>query len=69
MNSRSLPNCDISLGSLTLPAPESGDFVKLILLYIQLQMSFKLLNVSERQQVFHGSQFSLNYGNRSSITF
>jgi hypothetical protein len=30
-NSRTLPTCDISLGSLTLPAPEAGDFVELIL--------------------------------------
>jgi hypothetical protein len=30
--SRTLPACDISLGSLTLPAPEVRDFVELILL-------------------------------------
>ena len=29
--SRILPNCDVSLGPLTLPAPEAGDFVELIL--------------------------------------
>jgi hypothetical protein len=30
--SRNLPPCDISLGSLTLPVPESGEFVELLLL-------------------------------------
>jgi hypothetical protein len=30
---RTVPTCDISLGSLTLPASEAGDFVELILLY------------------------------------
>jgi hypothetical protein len=33
--SRVLPACDISLGSLTLPAPEAGDAVELILLYVK----------------------------------
>ena len=33
-SSRILQDCDISLGLLTLPVPEAGDFVKLILLYI-----------------------------------
>lgn len=28
----SLPTCDINLGSPTLPAPEDGDFVELLLL-------------------------------------
>ena len=32
-NSRTLPTCDISRGSLTLPAPEAGIFVELILLH------------------------------------
>ena len=32
-NSSTLPTCDISLVSLTLPAPEAREFVKLILLY------------------------------------
>jgi hypothetical protein len=31
--SRILPTYDISPGSLTLPAPEAGNFVELILLY------------------------------------
>jgi hypothetical protein len=30
--SRTVPTCDNSLGSLTLPAPEGGDFVELLLL-------------------------------------
>ena len=30
---RTVPTGDISLGSLTLPAPEAGDFVELILQY------------------------------------
>ena len=30
---RTLPTCDISLGSLALPTSEAGDFVELILLY------------------------------------
>ena len=30
--SRTLPTCDISLGSQMFPAPEAGEFVKLILL-------------------------------------
>jgi hypothetical protein len=30
---RSFPACDITLGSLTLPAPEAGDFVELLLPY------------------------------------
>jgi hypothetical protein len=34
--SRTAPTCDISLGSLTLPAPEAGDFVQLILLYLMM---------------------------------
>jgi hypothetical protein len=33
-NSCTLLTHDISLGSLTLPAPETGDFVELILLYL-----------------------------------
>jgi len=33
--SRTLPPFDISLGSLTLPAPEAGDVVELILLYVK----------------------------------
>jgi len=36
MTSRTVPTCDISLGSLTLPATEAGDFVELILLYTAL---------------------------------
>lgn len=32
-NSRILPTYDVSLGSLTLPAPEAGNFVELILRY------------------------------------
>ena len=31
-NSRTLQTCDISAGSLTLPAPDAGDFVELTLL-------------------------------------
>ena len=31
--SRTFPNCDNSLDSLTLPAAATGDFVKLILIY------------------------------------
>jgi len=31
-NHPTLPTCEISLGSLTLPAPETGDFLELILL-------------------------------------
>jgi hypothetical protein len=27
--------CDVSLDSLTLPAPEAGDFVELILFFLQ----------------------------------
>jgi hypothetical protein len=33
MISRTLLTCDISLVSLRLPAPETGDFVELIVLY------------------------------------
>jgi len=32
---RILPACDINLGSLTLLAPEAGDFLELILLHLQ----------------------------------
>ena len=32
-DSRTLPICDISVGSLTLPVPDAGDFVELILLH------------------------------------
>jgi len=32
-DSRTLPTCDTSVGSLTLPVPEAGDFVELILLH------------------------------------
>ena len=31
--SRTFPTCDVSVGSQTLPMPEAGDFVELILLY------------------------------------
>jgi hypothetical protein len=31
--------CDVSLGSVTLPAPEAGDFVELLLLYFFLMCS------------------------------
>jgi len=34
---RILQASDISLGSLTLPAPEAGDFVELLLLYLRLK--------------------------------
>jgi hypothetical protein len=33
MTSRTIPPCDFGLGSLTLVAPEAGDFVELIKLY------------------------------------
>ena len=36
--SRTLPTCNISLGSLTLPAPEAGDVVELILQYVKYWM-------------------------------
>jgi hypothetical protein len=36
-----LPVCDINLGSLTLPAPEAGDFVEVIFLYLFIIVSFK----------------------------
>ena len=32
-NLRAVPNCDMSIGSLKLPAPEAGNFVELILIY------------------------------------
>jgi len=32
---RTLQKCDILLGSITLPAPEAGDFVELMLIKIQ----------------------------------
>jgi len=32
-DSRTLPTCDTSVGSLILPVPEAGDFVELILLH------------------------------------
>jgi hypothetical protein len=32
-SSRTLPTCDVSLRSLTLPAPEAGDLVEIILLH------------------------------------
>ena len=35
MTSRTLPTFDISLGSLTLLAPEAGNVVELILLYVK----------------------------------
>jgi hypothetical protein len=31
---RTVPTCDLSLGSLTLLAPEAGDFVELLFLYV-----------------------------------
>jgi len=34
--SRTLPACDINLGPLTLLALEAGDFLELILLYLQI---------------------------------
>ena len=36
---RTFATCDISLGSLTVPASEAGDFVKLILLYVSTRVS------------------------------
>jgi len=44
-SSRILPTCDISLGTQTLPAPEPGDFVGLILLYTSVR-SVELVVVS-----------------------
>jgi hypothetical protein len=33
--SRTLPICDVSIGSLTLSTPEAGEFVELIMIYVQ----------------------------------
>jgi hypothetical protein len=40
--SRIFPACDISLSSLTLPAPETGDFVELLLLYTGMTASISV---------------------------
>ena len=55
--SRTLPNSDISLGSLTSPAPKAGGFVELILLYVILawqnsgcQQICKYVNTSNRKR-------------------
>jgi hypothetical protein len=46
-SSRTLVTCNVSLGSLTLPAPEGGDFVELVLLYLCTKwLTFILLRVS-----------------------
>jgi hypothetical protein len=42
--SRALPTCDISLGSLTLLAPEAGDVVELILFNDQWLPTLLLCN-------------------------
>ena len=42
--SRTLPTCDINLGSLTLPALEAGDFVEYILLYGVCQIWSRPIN-------------------------
>ena len=34
---RTFPNCDVGQGPVMLPAPEAGDFLELILLYIHLR--------------------------------
>ena len=49
--SRILRTCDVSLGSLTLPAPEAGEFVELILLYLHISgWSYWLeLNLTEER--------------------
>jgi hypothetical protein len=39
MTSRTLPTCDISLGSLMLTAPEAGDLVELLLLYLPITLN------------------------------
>jgi len=36
MTSGTLPACDVSLNLLTLHAPKAGDFLELILLYLNL---------------------------------
>jgi len=42
---RNLPTCDNGLGSLTLPAPELGDFVELIVLYCTVADAFMYCSV------------------------
>ena len=44
-NSPTLPICEIRIGSLTLPAPEAGDFGELILLYSFTVTSLKIADV------------------------
>ena len=44
-SSRTLPTCDIGIRSRTLPAPEAGDFVELLLLY-QLSGEFSTMGSS-----------------------
>ena len=56
--SRTLPNSDISLGSLTSLAPEAGGFVEFILLYVILTLQnrdchqiCKYVNTSNRKRL------------------
>jgi len=42
--SRSLPTCDISLGSLTVPTPGAGDFAELLLIYMLCLFSLPCFN-------------------------
>jgi len=42
---RNHPACDNSLGSLTLPAPELGDFVELLFLYCTVADAFMYRSV------------------------
>jgi hypothetical protein len=44
-NSRTPPTCDVSLGSVTLPASEAGDFEELILLYVYVFRIVSILHV------------------------
>jgi hypothetical protein len=43
---RTVPNSDISLGSLTLPVPEAGDLLELHLLHIHILLLTKLISIS-----------------------
>jgi hypothetical protein len=54
------PTSDISLGSLTLPAPEAGDFVKLILQYIKQALGFKGLLQSRWRKITNTLTHNLN---------
>jgi len=67
--SRTPPASDISLGSLTLPASEDGDFVESILRYILMVMFVALNEVCGLYGFFVYHILSYSFGSFSVIVY